>query len=284
MIKTTLKFTGVGGSTWTELLYFAGTFSQSAAPFNNQLIAQRLAFLDNQCTLRLIKYSNPDGGTRASAVFAVNQKGTYVSGGNAAALADVAAVWQLNSATPLASRKMWMHGMNTAQYTVDQTTGEPYILAGAKQQIQAYVSLLVFGGMVIRCLTRGLSLGNGLFAITQAERDPLNPKNTILTTQGNTGFAANDMLVIRGTDRKTAPGLTGTYKALTVATNKITVNYTMPTATVAFSGGATVRQATYVSSAAVTQASYHSIAAKKVKETFFDSRGARSAQRIRHLA
>lgn len=284
MIKAVVRFSGVAGSKWTELYYFSGSFGSGSLPFTPQMIASRLSFLHPQNALRSIRYSNPDGGSRASAPIEVNSAGFWPSTGAVAAQPGTYASFTMSSLSPLATRKVKFHGLATNQFSIDDTSGNPTISSTFRNAAIGFISLLRNGGGVIRCLTRGVTLGSGLSQVTQVARDATNTRNAVLTTQQNHGITVNQMVLIRGADRKVLPGLLGTFKALAVTATTITINYTMPTATVAVSGGCFVRLADYSPSAAITSADYHSIGTGKVREAFFDSRGARSAQKVRHLA
>lgn len=284
MIKAVVRFTGVSGSKWMELYYFSGNFSNGVTPFTQQMIQSRLSFLDNQAMMRSIRYSNPDGGTRASAPIDVSLAGTYPSGGEEAAQPGIYASYTLSSVTPLATRKIKFHGLNTKQYGISATTGNPFVAADFNTRVLGFLTLLVGGGAVIRCLTRGVTLGNGLSQVTQVARDNVNVKNSVITTAQNHGIPDNAMVLIRGADKKVLPGLNGTFKLLAKTATTLTVNYTMPTATVAVSGGCFVRNNDFTQTAAIALGSFHSIGSGKVKEAFFDSRGARSGTKIRHLA
>lgn len=284
MIKCVVKFSGVSGSKWAEMFFFSGSFDRTAQPFGPSLQTARLNFLDNQSYLKSIRYSNPDSATRASSIYEFQSKGFYPSDGENAALPGLAAVWTLTSTNPLASRKVWLHGLNEKQFGVNTQTGNPEITDEARGLMGAFCAAVANNGGSIRCLKRNVTLGNGLFQVLKAEMDVDNFANTRLTTKGSHGFTVPVNVLIRGADRKTAPGLNGTFKLLAQTATTLTINYQMPTQTVQFSPGCFVRTAEYETSCPIDGVGFHSLSVRKVQESFFGSRGARSRRAIRHLA
>lgn len=284
MIKAVFKFSGPGGSQWTEILYTSGTFTPQNDPIPVSVRIARLAFLDDQSMLRSIRYSNPDARDRASAIQEYNVAGTYNGGTEQAAIPEVSLVYTMSSVTPLGNRKIHFHGLNELQYDVNIQTGNVAVKQAVKDLVNQFMSEYVNSGGVIRLLTRNVTIGSGLSHVTSVKEDLDNPQNSIVTTKENHGIVLGDMVRIRGASKKSAPGLNGTYMALAFTAKTITINYTAPSDVTLFSGGCFLRLNTYVANAAVANWSYHSVVGRKVKGSFFGSRGARSGNKLRHSA
>lgn len=284
MIKCVAKFSGVGGSKWSELYYFAGNVSSSNVGFTSLMQIARCAFLDKRSMLRSVRYSNPDGNLRASFPIDLSLNGTWDSGTTDPDQAGQAIVYTLSSANPLASRKIVFHGLNEDQTGVNIATSQPYVGQATKSAINEFLNIYATGGGVIRCLIRGVVVGAGLIQVNSIARSMVNAENTVLTCAEAHGLTRGQQCLIRGADRKTAPGLNGVYMVLAVDGLWLTVNYKAPAAATVFNAGCFIRANTFNQSAAITSFSYHSVVSRKVKGSFFDSRGARSRRALRHLA
>lgn len=284
--KTVWSFFGEAGDQFSDVHYREATTLLDATNFKSgtiDLIEARRQFLDDQNTLKSIRVSQV-GASRVAQTVPVNLGGLQGIGTvGGPAQAGAAVIWSINGTTG-GSRKWWIRGYTGNAVDTDPTTGNARVGPNMAANIKAFIRYMG-------------SAGFGILKLTPLPRDPANfvpivsvaananPAYTDVTLQAAiAGLVAGNRVLVQGTSKKDFPGLTGSFQVTLVAGPVLTIKYRLPPYNVAPKPGGTVRTQTYVSPIPpydTDKSGLFSLGTHRTKDSFFNSRGRRSAGRLR---
>lgn len=284
--KIVFGFTGSMGARWSENFFVAGSNVNDVLYVPDLAKAARLWLLHPTCTWATITASDVTN-TRVTAMRRTNWFGQYPGPGvipSYVAPSQTSLVCQLVG-TSGGSRKLWLRGLPAYLVNNTTTSGTPIFGAGTLQAVKEYISSLAERGYGIRTLIK-----TSRFYVSAAAPGP-TPTLTVLTYTVPQGvapptFAAGQNLIIAGADKKTLPGLHGTFTVLNTGANTVTIRYQLPNNAAPTSGLGYLRQALYnnvsVFDPALSGPAYWG--AHDTRVFLLRSRGAKRADRIRTLA
>lgn len=273
-----------GGNTWTEVYYStAGSITQ-AATFHPGFLGLRLAMLHPTARLNKIRVSDI-GNPRITSLVKVGSQGTADAAQQPAPI-DSAIVCTLNSITGPGRRKLWLRGwsigtgLGLGDAFRDPASGNDVFTAGFKQKLKSWLIGLASNAYIVLVRTKATVAGFQPFDVTNADGTSADGK-TVLTLVQQPTFAVNDNILATKFSTKDLPSLSGTFKVIAVAANKVTITYTTPSNLAFNTPGAQVRKLVYLETATIDAPSSGPdyIGGRKSRGAFFGTRGARSAHR-----
>lgn len=284
--KVIHSFTGSLGARWNEMYYTTGSTPTDVLYVPDLYKAARLWLLHPTCTLATITAADVNNN-RITAMRRTNWSGQNPgpSGApNYVSPAETSLVCQLVGANG-GSRKIWLRGLPS--YVVGNSTisGSPIFSGAINQVVSEIFTSLATAGFGIRTLIKSTKYQVASMAAGAAAGQ------TVVTYTVPNGvapptFQAGNAAFFSLADKKTLPGLKGTFTVLNVGANTITIRYQLPNNAAPANNLGYVRQQTYnnvsVFDPKLCVPAYWGSHDTRVFS--LHSRGAKRAERIRSLA
>jgi hypothetical protein len=284
--KVVWSFSGPLGAAWNEVYFRSVSQLTDALTIPVAAANARLWLLHPSCIWQSISVADVNA-TRVTSNRRLNWPGQYPGGlaeTDYGSPAELSMVCQFAGAAG-GSRKLWMRGIPQPLVGTDPASGVSIFGAATRNQFAAFVQSLAAGNYGIRTLKQSTRYAVASVAAGTA------PATTVVTYTIPAGgvplpTVAGQTVILRQADRKQFPAMLGTFTALNVGSNTITIRYQLPTSTPGNSNLGYSRAAGYndvsVFNPALCAPAYWGSHATRVFTQ--RSRGARRAARIRTLA
>jgi hypothetical protein len=206
---------------WTEVFYTTASDLATAANIGPALKSAAIAVRDSTVVFQKIRVSDV-ANNRSSTVLQVGYQLTTPSTGPETTA--VAALINLASTTPPASRKLWLRGLGDLQVQRNPNTGQANPTAVLIQAINDYILRLNLNGFSIRSLTRlGPPPNNytNILSIT-----PLVGGGTVtLNVAPGPVLNVGQLITISLVNQKSFQGLKGLFSVLAATATTVVVGY-----------------------------------------------------------
>lgn len=292
----TWSFTGPGGVVWHEVYDSIASDLDAATPSSNSLeIKARAHLLNGLCVFNTVTVKSIDDPSVPPVQVGINLSGSVADPPLNPANAKEAAVYRLlcSDGTSIASRKLWLRGLNERDVSRDEVTGKDVVNA----EFAAAVSLFLIKMQGLPAPTSVQPRKYGMIPRTRATWEgPLKrfkiigltgvpgDDQAVIETDAAHGLAKGQRIVINATDAKTAPGLKGIFTVIAFDATHLTVRYSTPAADI-HPGGYLYRliRPTLLPIQAVS-CRFAFLGSRDTKKLDTNSRGRRPAKRLRLLA
>lgn len=287
--KLVFNFIEASGATWSEVHHRTASTAAQAVVLNNASINARLAMLDNTAILRNIRAFNITSN-RDSYTAVQNYAGTFKDtaniGPSPAGSAAVAAA-SVNSGR---SVYHWMRGLPNALIALNSSTGFPNVPAALKTSLQAFYLQMGnsgCGSVTLQPTTKYQIIGLTFNVVTQTA----TLTYTVALGQTQPVWQIPQRVIIGLTSKKDLPGLNGHWSIVgatqatgTPLTGTVTIRYVVPNQQTTIASNGYIRSESYGTVNQYNGGSLAYYGTHSTKSVFSNSRGAKSAKRIRTLA
>lgn len=280
--KVVWEFGRPDGSTFGEQYYCPATDANNATTVVSQLDSKRLALLHPNNRLLRIRASQVGGGV-PTASRTINLAGTApVDNPDRGTGPGWSIVIGLTGQTG-GSRKLWMRGCSSADLGTPDAFGVPGVAPGFQTRLTTWARALQDNSYGI--LTKKKVDGVLVIKYQVVKVDGgVQPGYAYITTDVNHNLLTGNQVQFGLMDRKTLPGLNGTYTVLGVTATTIKVRYQVANNAVVLNNLGYAKKVLYNDVSVFDRSSvrFDYLGEHSTKSPLSRSRGARRAVRVRN--
>lgn len=282
--KVVYRFRSPQGFDWTELYYVQASSADDALVIGQGNQNVRLSLLDTSNTWIEMRSINTTA-SRDSSIKPIGLQGTMATGTNdTPEVVGVTALLTIVSQNSV-KRKLSLRGMSDGSVLL-KPNGQPNVGPQLQSNIGSWINALENLGY--GTISRTPPSAGGAYAwhdVTKVD-GTVTPGYATITTAINHGLVANDQAIISSMNKKSLPGMNGTYKVLTTTDTTFVIKYTVPGNLAVTQPGGRSRKLTLGNFSVVNSLKKLPVAfsVRKTKNPFTRSRGASVARRPKRSA